>query len=215
MLLILASTSPWRLGLLESVGFAPLAADPDVDEDKIIGKDPIETAKLRAQAKATAVLERLKPDFMTDSVDSAIIVAADQVVYLDDVVFGKPKNKMLWFERLQLLRGQYHGLTTAVSIAVYEKKQPLQRIAFEETTKIQLHADLTDAELWAYVENGEASSCAGGYMVERNGAWLISHIDGDYSNVIGLPIPSLLRIFRGLGFRPNWLNQPVRTIKEM
>ena len=211
MLLVLASTSPWRLGLLESVGFAPLSIDPNVDEAKIVDSKPIKTAKLRAEAKATSAFEQLKMGTLIEPAEAGVIVAADQVVYLGDVIFGKPQDRTVWFKRLKLLRGKEHGLTTAVNIVVFKEGKLTQRIAFEETTKIHVHPDLTDEELWSYVEDGEASSCAGGYMVERKGAWLISHMDGDYSNVIGLPIPSLLRRFRELGLRPQWLADQIKT----
>ena len=192
--------------MLESVGFAPLAVNPDVDETKIIGASPVETAELRASAKGEAVLEQINRGLLREHVDSAIIVAADQVVYLEDKIFGKPKDNKSWFERLKVLRGQGHALTTAVKIIVFKDGRKVESSSFAETTQIHMHSDLTDAELWSYVEDGEASSCAGGYMVERKGAWLISHMDGDYSNVVGLPIPALIRRLRKLGLRPDWLS---------
>ncbi|MBM76317.1 MAG: septum formation protein Maf [Proteobacteria bacterium] len=202
MVLVLASTSPWRLNLLTSVGFSPIAVDPKVDEDPIVGENPVQTAQLRAAAKSAAVLKKK----LNEGADrSLVIVAADQVVYLDDVIFGKPRSDSLWFERLKKLRGQAHGLTTAVEVIFVESEKIIRKISFHETTKIHMRSDLSDEELWAYVRLGEASGCAGGYMVERGGAWLISQIEGDYSNVVGLPIPSLVQALRELGLKPSWL----------
>ena len=71
---------------------------------------------------------------------------------------------------------------------------------FVETTKSILSSDLSDDDLRAYVDIGEARQCAGGYMMERRGAWLIEKIEGDWQNVIGLPIFPLLKHLKALGF---------------
>ena len=93
------------------------------------------------------------------------------------------------------MRGRTHHLTTAVSLVSLEHQ--IHR-KFYETTNIVFRGDLTDAELRAYVENGEAKRCAGGYMMERKGAWMIERIEGDWQNVIGLPIFPLLTELRDL-----------------
>jgi septum formation protein len=72
---------------------------------------------------------------------------------------------------------------------------------FVEHSRVRLRADLEDAELLAYVRLGEARGCAGGYMVERRGAWLIEDVEGDWQNVIGLPIFPLVTRLRARGWR--------------
>ena len=114
------------------------------------------------------------------------------------------KNEDVWFERLQKFRESSHELTTAVTLFVSSKEKE-ETIAFEETTTIRFRADVSDEELLSYVQLGEARNCAGGYMVERGGAWLMEDIEGSYSNVIGLPIPRLLQHFQQLGVRPDWV----------
>ena len=90
----LASSSSWRASILDSAGIAVELHPPQVDEASIVGEDPIETARLRAQAKAEFVWQRVP--------SGGIVIAADQVVYLEDEVFGKPPSKEAWLSRLQV-----------------------------------------------------------------------------------------------------------------
>ena len=69
-----------------------------------------------------------------------------------------------------------------------------------ETTIIRFRKDLDDNELLAYIQHGEAANCAGGYMIENLGAWLIDSVDGDWQNIIGLPVLPVLSCLRKLGF---------------
>lgn len=186
MKIILASSSIYRQGLLNDVGLSVDICAPDVDETPIVGETPIQTAEMRADAKALAVANQFP---------TALVIGADQVCYLDGVLMGKPQSENEWLDRLQKMRGKTHHLTTAVSLVSLE--QNIHR-KFYETTNILFRSDLTDSELRAYVEDGEAKKCAGGYMMERKGAWMIERIEGDWQNVIGLPIFPLLRELKDL-----------------
>lgn len=191
MKLILASSSPYRQALLRDVGLNVSAVGARIDEYSIVGQTPIETAQRRAQAKAKAVFEN-HPDH--------IVIGADQVCYIDDVVMDKPKSSAEWFSRLQAMRGRSHKLSTAVCLmgrGATEDDSILT--AFVETTQVHFRSDLSDTDLQAYVEIGEARNCAGGYMMEQRGAWLIEKIEGDWQNVIGLPIFPLLGHLKTLG----------------
>ena len=68
-------------------------------------------------------------------------------------------------------------------------------------TRLSMRADLEDAELKAYVAPGEGSGCAGGYAIEGHGAWLFEHVDGDWNNIIGLPLFDVISALRDLGVR--------------
>jgi len=189
MNIILASTSPYRRSLLEDVGLAVEAIGANIDEYQIVGDSPVHTAQLRADAKAQDVFSRFS---------SQIVIGADQVCYLDDEVLDKPQDNQEWFVRLQKMRGRSHLLSTAVCIEVpdaYDRRQ----IQFVETTTIHFRADLSDQDLWQYIQIGEARKCAGGYMMEKRGAWLMERIEGDWQNVIGLPIFPLLERLRSIG----------------
>jgi septum formation protein len=185
--LILASTSTWRRQLLLDAGIECDAVAPDVAESEIVGESPIDTARRRAKAKALAVV---RPHADT------IVVGADQVIDLDGETIGKPENDVVWKARLMALRGRSHDLTTAVALVDGQGTE-----VFHVTTKVLFRSDLTDAELDAYIASREAKGCAGGYMVERTGAWLVESIDGDWLNVLGLPVLELIGRLRARGWR--------------
>jgi septum formation protein len=190
MKIILASSSPYRKSLLEDVGLHVDAIGANVDEYALIGVSPVDTAIQRARAKAQNVFSR-------DS--SHVVIGADQVCYLDDEILDKPKSAEEWLGRLKRMVGRTHHLSTAVCIEVPEGISARRRIEFVETTIIHFRSDLGDDSLQRYVDIGEAKGCAGGYMMERRGAWLIEKIEGDWQNVIGLPIFPLLTELRALG----------------
>ena len=186
--LVLASGSQWRAGLLAAAGLAAEAVSPDVDEDAIQHADPVELARLRARAKAEAVAA-LRP--------GCWVVGADQVVHLDGVPRGKPRDADDWRAGLASLRGRRHALTTAV--ALIDPEGAVE--AFEVHSGVRFRSDLSDVDLDAYVAHGEARGCAGGYMVEGRGAWLVEAVDGDWTNVVGLPIFALIGRLRARGWR--------------
>lgn len=185
--ILLASTSPWRLALLRDVGIPCAAVDPAVDESRVDAPTPEGLAVARARAKALAVA-RARPD--------ALVIGADQVAHLDGLAFGKPEDEARWLERLRALRGRTHWLSTGVALAEGEQVEELV-----VTTGVRFRADVEDEELRAYVRWGEAAGCAGGYQAERLGAWLIEGIEGDWWNVIGLPVNALIGRLRARGWR--------------
>ncbi len=190
MNVILASASPYRQALLADVGVQAAAIGADVDEYAIIGDTPVETAQLRARAKANFIFEQY-PD--------AVVIGADQVCYLDAEVLDKPTSDEQWLERLKRMRGRGHEISTAVCIRIPTGFCSDSCKEFVETTKVYFRKDLTDADLEKYVAIGEARGCAGGYMMERRGAWLIMSIAGDWQNVIGLPVFPVLRVLQSIG----------------
>jgi septum formation protein len=184
---VLASGSAWRRGLLASTGLRVRAVAPGVDESAITSGDPVELASLRAVAKARAVSEA--------NVE-VLVIGADQVVHLAGQSFGKPRDPADHLSMLQALRGHVHRLTTAVCL-----RQAGDEETFCVHSTVRVRGDATDGELRAYVASGEASGCAGGYMVEQRGAWLVEHVGGDWNNVIGLPIAAVLGRLRARGWR--------------
>ena len=185
--IVLASTSRWRLQLLKDAGIDAIAESPAVDEAVIVGGTPTETARLRAIAKAEAVLERC---------GDSLVIGADQVIHLDGVTIGKPTDAEDWLNRLRSMKGRVHQLTTAVAMIDSHGAD-----AFEVHTGVRFRSDLTDEELRHYIALGEAKGCAGGYMVERRGAWLVESIEGDWLNVVGLPVLELVTRLRARGWR--------------
>lgn len=188
--LILASTSPYRVQLLRSAGIEARPEAPHVDEAAIWSADPVELARERARAKARAVAARFP---------GARVIGADQVGFDldgDRSIFGKPENRADQMRRLQAMRGRRHALVTAVVLA-----SPRGEIVEHSTSTLGLRADLTDAELQAYVDTGEGEGCAGGYAAEGRGIFLFDHIDGDWTNIIGLPMVLVITLLRREGWR--------------
>ncbi len=183
--LILASTSKWRLQLLHDAGIDAEAVPPEVDEGALVGSTPSETAEMRARAKTLAVSQRFS---------DAWVLGADQVIHLDGLTIGKPENASVWLERLRSMRGRTHALTTA--IALWDGRR-METLAV--TTDVRFRSDVTDEEFKTYIDSGEAKGCAGGYMVERRGAWLVESINGDWLNVVGLPVLSVVGMLRARG----------------
>ena len=184
--LILASSSPWRLAALCDAGIPCETVTPEVDEHTITNADPVALAVARAAAKARDVARR-HPE--------SLVVGADQVAHLDGEGFGKPTDPDDWMRRLRALRGRTHTLSTGVALAEGEVIE-----TFVVSTAVRFRADLRDEELDAYIRSGEGAGCAGGYQIERRGAWLIEAIDGDWWNVIGLPVLPLISRLRARGW---------------
>ena len=172
---------------MESAGISAELRPPMVNEASIVGTSPVETACLRARAKAESVWRQVSSD--------SIVIAADQVVYLQDEIFGKPKSKDAWLERLQKFQGKGHNLTTAMCVWAGDVKREIV-----EHSIVYFRKDLSPKELRAYINYGEAAGCAGGYMVEQRGAWLIEKVEGDWQNVVGLPIFRLISELRAIGY---------------
>jgi len=187
MELVLASSSAWRASLLADAGLSCRAVAPQLDESSIRGTGPVDTARQRAIAKAQLVAAAW-PD--------ATVIGADQVIHLDGETIGKPENDADWLSRLRSLRGRTHTLTTAVALVTEGQTE-----VFDVSTEVRFRADLEDEELQAYVAHGEARGCAGGYMIEKRGAWLVEGIDGDWLNVVGLPVLDLVSRLRARGWR--------------
>lgn len=189
---MLASTSPARLALLRAAGVRCEGRAPGVDEDRLSHADPARLAELRATAKAEAI-----------AAPGAIVIGADQVAHLDGAAFGKPLDPADHRARLRQLRGRTHTLSTAVSLVYGAERRHLVR-----HTRLHFRAEVSDAEIDAYVATGEGSGCAGGYAAEGMGAQLIEWIDGDYFNVLGLPLLDVLGQLRAMGWRPDFRGNP-------
>lgn len=187
MVLILASTSPWRRKLLDDAGIACDGEDPGVDESALVGDGPVATAAVRATAKAAAIAAR-HPDRW--------VLAADQVVHQDGDVFGKPRDADDHLARLRSMVGRTHELVTAW--ALRGPGAPADGVV---TTRMHVRADLEDAELAAYVACGEGRGCAGGYAAEGRGGFLFHRVEGDWHNVIGLPLHDVTTALRARGWR--------------
>ncbi|MBT3219380.1 MAG: septum formation protein Maf [Proteobacteria bacterium] len=185
--LILASTSPWRRRMLESAGLAPQCVAPGVDEQIVHDDNPVSLVRELARLKAEAVAA---------THPLAWVIGADQVLFDDSGIHGKPPSPEEHLRRLMKMRGQTHLLVTGYRII-----GPGIDVWDHETTRLTLRNDLEEEELRRYVAGGEARNCAGGYAIEGHGVFLFSIIDGDYFNVLGLPLLRVIRALRDHGWR--------------
>lgn len=176
--IILASASPRRKELLETAGaeFEILVAD--VDETVPEGTLPEDAAVMTAEKKALAVAE---------SNGNAVVIGADTIVVAGDKILGKPRDKADACAMLRMLSGVDHRVITGVCIACQDKK-----ITFAQTSKVKFY-DLTDAEIEAYVATNESEDKAGAYGIQGRGCVLVEKIEGDYFNIVGLPVARVMR----------------------
>ncbi|MBE6875525.1 MAG: septum formation inhibitor Maf [Ruminococcus sp.] len=176
--IILASGSPRRQELLklvtENFEICPVNADETLPAGMPVEMASAFLADLKAKSCA-----KLFPD--------AIVIGCDTVVILDDEIMGKPKDREDAFRMLRKLSGEVHSVMTGVSL-YYNT----QTTVFTTETKVEFYT-LSDAEINAYLDTGEPFDKAGAYGIQGKGSLLVRGIEGDYFNVVGLPVASLSR----------------------
>ena len=181
--------------MLEAAGIPVVAAPSNVDERALEAAldsdEPMEIALMLARAKA----ERVARDHPRH-----IVLGADQVLWDGRQVIGKPDGPDDHLARLKAMRGKTHELLTAWCVVAPHSDEGGVRVGVTRT-HLTMRADLLDAELASYVATGEGSGCAGGYAIEGHGAWLFERVDGDWNNIIGLPLFDVISVLRDLGVR--------------
>ena len=177
--LILASSSPRRIEMLRKNGIDPVIIPRDVDEDLPLNMDPKEAVMHLALKKARYV-ETIAIDRY--SKEPSLVIGADTVVYLDRII-GKPKDREEAFAILDHLRGREHFVATGVAIL---KAGTGERKVFCDITKV-FFKNYSDEDIRAYIDTEEPYDKAGGYAIQ--GAWgkMVTHIIGDFNNVMGFP----------------------------
>ena len=184
--IILASSSPQRQELFQKFGFEFWVVPSNFDESSVNIGDPEKLAKALALAKAKRVAE-----FNED----AVVVGADTVVVLGDQVYGKPRDHEHAKEMLTKLSGNTHSVITG--IAIYDADT--HRFLTDAVETKLSFLPVSDLEIEAYVKSGEPFGKAGGYAIQGLGAFLVEKIDGDYHNVIGLPLSCLAGHLKSFG----------------
>lgn len=185
--IVLASASSSRRKMLEEAGVRAIAVASGVDEEAVREPDPVALAVALARAKAAAVGARFP---------EAWVIGADSVAHLDGEAFGKPTSAEEHRARLRRLRGRTHALVTAWCVV-----GPEGEAYGHASSPVTVRADVTDDEIDAYVAHGDGGGCAGGYTAEGQGAFLFERIDGDWFNVVGLPLYQVLGELRRRGWR--------------
>ena len=187
---ILASQAPRRQQLLRQIGIADFEIIvPDADETYDPALSPEQIVSSISRKKAEAVRPLAKDALV-------IVIAADTMVFLDGLRLGKPKTQEEAREMLTALSGRTHHVCTGVTVC----RGP-QVFTESETTSVTFRP-LTGWEIARYVLTGEPMDKAGSYGVQGLGALFVEHIDGDYFNVMGLPLCRLGRMLKRFGVDP-------------
>lgn len=185
MQFILASQSPRRRELLTHL-YLDVAVEPaDVDESKITQMSPSLLVMELAGLKAAAVAAKHKKEDL-------LVIGGDTVVAADGMILGKPKDKKQAKEYLSLLSGRAHDVYSGVAVA---RTRDGKIESVYEKTVVRFRA-LSKKEIDAYIQSGEPMDKAGAYGIQGLGALLIEGIEGDYFNVVGLPVCRLGKLLR-------------------
>lgn len=194
--LILASSSPRRRALLREMGVEFEVIAPEIDEEQRPGERPKQSAERLAIEKAMAVA-RGRPGFT--------VIGADTIVLLDGETLGKPKDFEDARRMLRLLQGREHCVITGVAVVRHAGEY---RDACSARTAVCMKP-LSPEEIDWYIGTGEPMDKAGAYALQGKGAILIERVRGCYTNVIGLPLPTLGRMMVKAGVRfPNGRRPP-------
>lgn len=186
--LILASASPRRREILDMAGFV-FAVCPARGEEVRVGADPVEIVENLAKAKAREVAGSQKED--------CLVLGADTIVVLDGEIMGKPADRADASRMLHALQGRSHQVYTGVALDAV--RQGVYTVhSFVQRTDVFVYP-MTDAEIEAYMDTGEPFDKAGAYGIQGRFGKYIEKINGDYLNVVGLPLGRLYQEMKRLG----------------
>jgi septum formation protein len=209
--LVLASASPRRQELLRNAGIAFTVQPADIDESPRDGESPVECAQRLAREKALAVSRSCPQD---------CVLGADTIVVVDEKILGKPRDAADAARMLRLLSGRTHEVITGVCLvrtvsgfqfpvssesrsriaksgAADEKLRTENRelITAAETTRVTM-CEISDEDIREYIATGEPMDKAGAYAIQGMASRWIPRIEGDYSNVVGLPVALVYRMLQ-------------------
>lgn len=189
MQLILASASPRRRELLSLFGIPFTVRAADIDETMDPGRNPYDEVARLSKAKALAVPRE----------DTDVVVAADTIVVINGRVLGKPHTPQEAADMLRLLSGKAHQVMTGCTVLRGDRAE-----TFTEVTDLHFRP-LTDREILRYVATGEPMDKAGAYGIQGGAALFCEGMNGDYYNVMGLPVCRLGKVLRTLA--PEWMEE--------
>lgn len=196
-MLVLASASPRRQDLLTNAGISFAVQPADVDETPLLGESARECAERLAREKALAVWKTRPQD---------LVLGADTVVVVDGIMLAKPIDRDDAARMLRMLSGRVHEVITGVCLAggarSPESRVPSDRQTVPENVKTSSETtlvtmtEISEQEIRDYVASGEPMDKAGAYAIQGMASRWIPRIEGDYSNVVGLPVALVYRMMR-------------------
>ncbi|MBW4674436.1 MAG: septum formation inhibitor Maf [Desmonostoc geniculatum HA4340-LM1] len=184
---VLASASPARRRLLQTVGIEPIVRPSDFDESQIQLSEPEQLVKTLAQYKAQTVA----PQF-----ESGLIMGCDSVLSVNSEIHGKPVDASEAIARWEIMQGSFGDLYTGHALIDLEQNRTLVKF---QVTRVYF-APMNNKAIEAYVATGEPLKCAGAFALEGFGSLFVEKIEGCHSNVIGLSLPLLRQMLAELGY---------------
>lgn len=178
------------------MGIVPTVVPSNVNED-------LDREGLRPEHLVMS-LAKMKVSAVTDLYPKDFVLGADTVVYVGDEVLGKPQDETEAKDMLRMLSGKSHTVYTGV--ALYDPRTKTTKTAYDRTA-VKMRV-LEEADIDWYVHTGEPMDKAGAYALQGAGAFLIERIEGDYTGVIGLPLPKVLDLLKEAGVRITDLTSP-------
>ena len=198
--IVLASASPRRKDLLELAGFE-FDIWPSDKEEKVTESDPARVCTELSRQKALDVASWIRTYNETHkdltSEGDILVIGADTIVAKGSVILGKPENDESAKKMLALLSGSTHSVFTGVTFVFMSKSGRVGEHTFFEETKVTFYP-MDDVEIDDYVATGDALDKAGAYGIQSGATAYVKSIEGDYYNVVGLPIARILQELKHL-----------------
>jgi septum formation protein len=188
--IILASSSHHRKKLLSQTGLKFEAVAGDYEEDMTLPMPPDELVKFLSKGKAESVALNY---------EDAIIVGADTIIYFDGKIFGKPHTEKRAFETLSKLSGHTHSAFTGFTIIDTKNKKTISKSIETKLT----FKNLSEKIIKDYIKKGDPLKYAGSYTLNDIKDIFVEKIEGDYDNVIGLPVGDVLECLKEFGVKIN------------
>jgi septum formation protein len=208
---VLASASPGRRMVLRQAGIDPVVVVSGVDEDAVIAAqgtdaDPGDVANALAAAKAEHVVAELEPTLASD----CVVIGCDSMLLIDGALRGKPTSIDDARRQWESMSGRPGILHSGHCVVRLLDGAVTDRAVQCGTTTVHFGTP-TDDELTAYLVSGESLRVAGAFTIDGLGGWFVDGIDGDPSNVIGLSLPTMRRLFArvGLSIGELWADNPL------
>lgn len=187
--IILASASPRRRELMAQAGYE-FEVQVSHKEETYSSETPDDIVKELALLKARDIAEQ-------NAVEDLVVIGADTVVAYQGAILGKPKSKEDAFAMIQSFQGDKHQVYTGVAILSYDEEGNETVVNHAVKTDVYVNS-MTDEEIWKYIESDNVMDKAGSYGIQSGFAIHIEKIEGDYFNVVGLPISYIYNILKDI-----------------
>jgi len=194
--LVLASASPARRRLLQQAGLDVCVCPSQFDEDAVTIADPAELVNTLALGKASAIADQIRQGKIPGVDTDCLVLGCDSVLAFGGEIYGKPDSEDEAIVRWQRMRGRVGDLCTGHALLDLCQNRTLVCC---RVTQVYF-AEISDAQIAAYVATGEPMACAGSFAIESMGGFFIEKLEGCHTNVIGLSLPLLRQMLADLDY---------------